>query len=190
MVKNFGGNRAKKQARKFVTAGASATVIRTRFSEDNDELYACCSKHFGNGMCEVKCIDGKTRLCIIRKKFKGRRKRDNNVVIGTWILVGIRSYEVLQNGKQEKCDLLEVYNDNNKEQLLKHSPQLPWNLFRGITSEEDPLLQDPESIGASIKFQHTNNTETLPSSNMTEPLGNNVEGDDRSDEDIINLDDI
>ena len=70
-------------------------------------------------MCEVMCNDEKQRLCIIRNKFRGRSKRDNNVVSGAWIMVGIRSWELLKDGSKQKCDLLEVYNDSEKEQLKK-----------------------------------------------------------------------
>ena len=42
----------------------------------------------GGTNCEVLCIDGKTRQCIIRNKFCGKGKRDNWLTRGKWILVG------------------------------------------------------------------------------------------------------
>ena len=36
-----------------------------------------------------------TRLCIFRKKFKGRSKRDNMVSMGTVVLIGVRNWEVI-----------------------------------------------------------------------------------------------
>ena len=97
MVKNHGGNKAKKQGRKF--ANASQTLAATRLSQDPDELYACCSKIFGNGKIGVQCHDGKERICIIRNKFRGRGKRGNTVQIGSWLLVGRRSFEKAREGE-------------------------------------------------------------------------------------------
>ena len=105
MVKNHGGNKAKKQGRKF--ANASQTLAATRLSQDPDELYACCSKIFGNGKIGVQCHDGKERICIIRNKFRGRGKRGNTVQIGSWLLVGRRSFEKASENKKENTDLRE-----------------------------------------------------------------------------------
>ena len=38
-------------------------------------------------------------------------------------MVGVREWEVVREGKKPKCDLLEVYNDNEKEQLIKRCKQ-------------------------------------------------------------------
>jgi hypothetical protein len=59
-------------------------------------------------------------MCIIRNKFRGRGKRDNTVALGTWVMVGIRSWESNSgDNNTQKCDLLEVYNDGEKEKLKK-----------------------------------------------------------------------
>jgi hypothetical protein len=66
------------------------------------------------------CKDGKKRLCIIRGKFRGRGKRDNTLSNGKWVLVGGRDFEAEKTGEGknlEKCDLLEVYSDLDKERL-------------------------------------------------------------------------
>jgi hypothetical protein len=66
------------------------------------------------------CKDGKKRLCIIRGKFRGRGKRDNIITNGKWVLVGGREFESTKSGEGkdlEKCDLLEVYSDLDKERL-------------------------------------------------------------------------
>lgn len=118
MVKNTkGGSGAKKMGRKFGGGGGSSTNRVLRLAVDEDEMYAVVTKIFGNGMCEVMCNDSKTRLCIIRNKFRGRGKRDNNVVLGAWIMVGIRSWESGSDAKAQKCDLLEVYNEGEKQKL-------------------------------------------------------------------------
>lgn len=134
MVKNVnGGSKAKGQARKFVTAPAKSTL---RISHDELEIYAQVTKTLGNGMCHVICIDGETRLCHIRGKFRGRGKRDNLVGNGTWLLVGLREWELnstKKEGKLENCDLLEVYNGLDV-QRLKDTVNENWGVFSSESS--------------------------------------------------------
>ena len=132
MVKNVtGGSRTKGQARKFM-GRPSANKLRT--SECDEELYAKVTSIFGNGMCEVFCVDGSTRLCHIRGKFKGRGKRDNFIARDTIILAGKREWESDEikyvNGKKKlpNCDLLEVYKDNDVDRL-KNTEKKIYNLF-------------------------------------------------------------
>tara|TARA_B100000508_G_C11452494_1_gene274907 strand:+ start:326 stop:889 length:564 start_codon:yes stop_codon:yes gene_type:complete len=126
MVRNsYGGNRAKKQARKNNTGNGgnySNNKLRLPNEDEPDEKFAIVTKILGNGQLEVQCIDNKIRICIIRNKFKGKGKQDNNIKLNTWLLVGVRSWEVVSVNKKgelkkEKCDLLEIYNDNDKEKL-------------------------------------------------------------------------
>lgn len=132
MVKNtFGGSKAKGQARKFANASSKQTkALRLANSDDDSEMYAQVTKYCGNGMCHVLCIDQKTRLCHIRGKFRGRGKKDNMVLNGSWVLVGLRDWESEKKAgdKLENCDLLEVYNDHDKERL-KNSEKKNWSLF-------------------------------------------------------------
>ena len=139
-----GGSGHKRQARKHTTGGYQNN--RTRFSEDPLEMYAVCTKLYGQGNIEVMCHDGSNRLCVIRKKFKGRGKRDNNIILGTWLLVGKREFEVRAAGKKEKCDLLEVYRDNDKVNLQQHESDIPWSILKsqapeGTEQEEDDVFQ-------------------------------------------------
>jgi len=130
MVKNTtGGSKTKGQARKFVTAKASNSL---RISQDDSEMYAQVTKMLGGAMCHVLCIDDKTRLCHIRGKFRGRGKRDNFVSNGSWLLVGLREWEAgkeSSTGKLENCDLLEVYNDYDKERLKSTVTSVNWSCF-------------------------------------------------------------
>ena len=133
MVKNkAGGNRAKRQGRKFV--GTFNSKLRVAIEEG--EIYAVVTKLLGNAMIDVLCIDGTQRICIIRNKFRGRGKRDNCVAIGTWLLIGKRDWEIVDGNKKEKCDLLEVYTLNDVEQLKK----LPnnWKVLTSVTEKEEP----------------------------------------------------
>lgn len=139
MVKNSGGNKTKGLGRKFLNAAPA----KTRFSQDPDEIYACCSKMHGPS-CDVLCIDGKTRLCSIANKFKGRNKHQCLIAIGTWLLIGRRSYETVKENKKENCDLLEVYSDNDKRTLQQHESDKNWSILASVkaiqtSSEADDL---------------------------------------------------
>lgn len=130
MVKNtFGGNKHKGQARKLVVSNKQSS--RLRIAEEEGEIYAQVTKMLGNGMCQVICIDEQPRLCFIRGKFKGRGKRDNTLKTGTWILIGLREWNMDKVSTQadlQKCDLLEVYTDLDKERLKK-TVKCKWSLF-------------------------------------------------------------
>ena len=144
MPKNTkGGSGHKSLASKdCYTAKANA---RTRISEDEYELYGQVKSMTGNGMCIVFCQDAKFRLCIIRGKFKGKGKRDNIINAGSWGLVGLRDFEPEHevgiidpgtlSGKQkeknklDKCDLLELYTEKDKNYLKSEIKMPCWSLF-------------------------------------------------------------
>ena len=129
MVKNTGGNKTKGQARKFIQSENKKESKTLRESEDELEIYAQVEKVLGNGMYNVICIDGKNRLCHSAGKFRGRNKKDNFVSLGTWLLIGLRAYEAGRSKtKLENCDLLEVYNDIEKEKL-KTTVNQDWSVF-------------------------------------------------------------
>ena len=71
----------------------------------------------GNNMCEVVCIDGKDRQCVIRGKFSGRGKRQNKLSKGIWVLVGLRDWEV---SSKKRCDWLEVYSESDRNKIMKN----------------------------------------------------------------------
>ena len=119
MVKNkTGGSRHKKQARKNVNAPVSSKL---RLANEEGEIYAKVIKLCGNGMADVLCNDKVVRLLIIRKKFKGRHKRDNTIAANTLLLVGRRLWEVVAEKKKQKVDLLCVYSMSQIEQLKKRA---------------------------------------------------------------------
>jgi len=127
MVRNTkGGNKGKKIKR-------CRTLVsnKIRLAQEGEQ-YARVTKTFGHGMGEIICNDGITRLLIIRKKFKGRNKRDNNIVIHSIILVGTREWEVVARNKKQKADLLFVYSKDNIVQLKKKT-----NINRIIFGEEE-----------------------------------------------------
>ena len=142
MVKNFGGNKSKRGARKYLT---TSQTRNTRKAELEGETYAMIKNIYGNGRAEILCIDGISRILIIRKKVKGRNKRENNVSKGVWVLAGKRQWEVRDINTKEVCDLLEVY-DTNDIDFLKNSVDMDWSIF-SIQKDEDT-----DDIGEEVTF--------------------------------------
>jgi initiation factor 1A len=140
MVKNtHGGSGHKKFGRKF--ANQNSGNSRLRVSENEFEMYAIVMKMCGNNMVHVHCLDNVMRLCYIRGKFTGRRKRDNMVVVGGWVMVGLREYDdtpttasSAAKTKLAGCDLLEVYSSSEKEQLKSNVDEKWINLMSHDTS--------------------------------------------------------
>jgi len=113
MVKNTkGGKGAKSLARKMVFADTREKKY-IRLPTCSLEQFAVTTKMYGN-MCQVTTNGGESYKCVIRGKFSGRKKRQSFVAVGKIILVGFRDFEA-PNFKF--CDLLEVYDDNEIQQL-------------------------------------------------------------------------
>jgi hypothetical protein len=135
MVKNnFGGNKAKGFARKNQTSKKGGEL---RTSQDELEIYAQVTKIYGGTMCQVITLDGTEMMCHIRGKFRGRGKRDNYIGNGIWMLVGLREWEDIENKKDNKsnkgkllnCDVIEVYNDSDKNNLKNTVLTIDWSPF-------------------------------------------------------------
>tara|TARA_Y100001970_G_scaffold294056_1_gene446331 strand:- start:646 stop:1200 length:555 start_codon:yes stop_codon:yes gene_type:complete len=160
MVKNnTGGSKHKKMGRKFVNASSASRPLRLSTCED--EIYAVVSKTLGHGMCNVKDHTEKEYLCIIRNKFKGRGKRDNMINLGTWVLVGARSFESVQEGKKQKCDLLEVYSDAEKNKLKQTGNKIFDKLksndgFGDTTNDEDDFVFSNEAPSEDLFEEEIN----------------------------------
>ena len=198
MVKNkFGGNRHKKMARKNIHTGPIQQ--KTRYSTCPDEIYACCNEIYGGGQIKVICLDGTEMLCFIRNKFRGRGKRDNKVSIGTWLLVGKRSFEtVAKKTKLAKSDLLEVYNDYDKENLEQNVMNVNWNRFKhvGIIDDivkDDGMIEFTENIPDLVEEENGGGDSSKVGEGMADVSGGKVEelsifGELSDDE--IDVDDI
>ena len=137
MVRNNGGNKAKRFASKSNTFDRN-----TRFAIEAGEIYAVVQRMLGNNMCEVLGIDAIVRLCVIRGKFSGRGKRDNRIMKGTWILIGLRDWEITSKDKP-KCDLLEVYSDADKDKLIRNSKE-NFRIFFSVIDDNQEI--DPDHI--------------------------------------------
>jgi hypothetical protein len=120
MVKNTnGGNKSKKFARKHLNE--PERKLRYKSKKEADEQYGFVIKMCGGDICHVLCEDGNKRICVIRKKFRGRGKRDNELSPYVIVLIGVRSWEVRVDGKLQKSDLLHVYSHSEKEKLINES---------------------------------------------------------------------
>ena len=188
MVKNTtGGSKAKLQGRKFVNVKATNIL---RISEDPCEIYAQVTKTLGNGMCHVICLDEKTRLCHIRGKFRGRGKRDNFLGRGTWLLIGLREWESSSESKTDKlqnCDLLEVYNDHDKDRL-KNTVRENWSVF----VENDGKNSNVDECDLNLEFTDDRTEEymALLKEQVAKKSSIIMEEDDDEKEVEIDVDDI
>lgn len=118
--------------------GKKVVVAGLRTTDAEDEMFAVVVKMLGNGMCEVSCGDGVNRLCIIRKKFRGRQKHGNIVSVGTTVMVGLRLWEKNEKSGMEKCDLLEVYNESELRKLKQRGALKLGKASRtSVVTEED-----------------------------------------------------
>jgi translation initiation factor 1A len=189
MVKNTqGGSSHKKFGRKFATAKSNN---RLRVSEDEDEVYAIVTKMLGNNMFHCCCIDGLTRLGHIRGKFTGRGKRDNMVMGGKWVLIGIREWDLTSTkakDKMQQCDLLEVYSDTDKHRL-KESVSANWSVLdkNDVSREADDKKDDGFTFGTDADFEREKLIEEMKLE-TTEKISLKMNTEEVEEE--VNVDDI
>jgi hypothetical protein len=142
MVKNStGGNKSKGFARKNLVKRDTAL----RVAKEEGEIYAQAVKILGGSIASVIDIEGNPLRAHIRGKFRGRGKRDNFIGPGTWLLVGLHDWQSSSKpGDIRDCDILEVYNDNDKTRLKNSVTTINWNTFiandsKTITTPEDEV---------------------------------------------------
>lgn len=176
MVKNTkGGKNSKKIARKHITEVSTKTM---RYALEEGEMYGTVVKHFG-GQCQVMTTDGELRLCIVRGKFKGRQRRDNNICLGSWVLVGLRDWEMRSDGKT-KCDLLYVYNDIEKENL-KQNTRVNFSELNKANSETSGIV-----INDDVEFRDDTDKDTYLNELKEENIiiENNIEENNNDNSDV------
>ena len=167
MVKNVNGGKHKNQARKHLNNHEK----KLRLKKEEDEMYACVTVKPGGNKLIVLCLDNVTRLCTIPGKFINKR-RDNTIEKGTWILIGLRNWETAK--ERENCDLLEVYNDNEKMKL-----QNTINENWGIFTPKETVKEDIVFTNEYDEQQEKIHNEIIKSTN---PITLN--------QSVINIDDI
>lgn len=128
MVKNTqGGNKSKGFARKNLTQKTSASL---RVAREEGEIYAQAVKVMGGSIASVIDLDGRPMRGHIRGKFRGRGRRENFIGPGTWLLVGLHSWEGEKKpDDMRNCDILEVYDEADKIQLKNSITWINWNKF-------------------------------------------------------------
>jgi len=185
MVKNFGGKKTKGMARKSLTSRPNNVL---RVSTNEFEKYSQVTKLLGNGMCQVLCDDNITRLCHIRGKFRGRGKRDNFVKTGLLLLVGIREYESEGNGKKlQNCDLLEVYNDQDREKLKQTIKNINWRLLTTNLMTSESMSKSNE-YDLDLEFNEDDDYYELMNKKVDSEIVHNIAFEEEEDE--VNIDDI
>ena len=156
MVKNTkGGNKAKKMGRKFLE---DETTINVRYKKEEEEIYCIVTKILGGENCEVICEDSITRLCVIRGKFRGKKKRNNLIKQGSLILAGRRDWEITNINKRDKCDLLCIYSDNEKNKIIN-------SIDNAVVRK---ILQSDDDTNENINFIqiNDNNIENTEDNNL------------------------
>lgn len=150
MVRNTGGGGAHKRCARKHSAPASNSHQQTRRKEEGEE-YAIVTAMSGGQHCQVMCADEHARTCVIRKKFRGRGKRDNTLALGTWVLVAPRDdWERREPGSTKlcKCDLLEVYSSGERERLLASPGDCDFSAL--VNVRRAALGEDPEDCEISF----------------------------------------
>jgi hypothetical protein len=141
MVRNtHGGNKSKGMARKNLTKRDNAL----RIAEEEGEIYAQAVKVLGGSIASAIDLEGKPLRAHIRGKFRGRGKRDNFIGAGTWLLVGLHSWETDKEKPNtiRNCDILEVYNDSDKTRLKNNVTSVKWDTF---------IINDTKTFGSEGK---------------------------------------
>jgi len=135
------------------------------------------------------CQDEKERRCIIRGKFRSSRgKRDNFISKGSWVLVGVRDW----SSDNQICDLLEVYNENDKIKL-KTVNGINWNKFLSHDMECSNITATNEDES----FQFSTNTaeedeykQLVSDTNQKQLTLHSINEEDEELAQDINIDDI
>jgi hypothetical protein len=164
MVKNTGGNKSKKVARKNVSYTSGTQDVRR--ATDPSEMYAAVIKIYSAQRCSVLGADGNTYQCNVRGKFlKNKRGMGDGLAPGVWILIGFYEWEVRSDGTKN-CDLLEIYTAVEKDKL------------RQLEARHLAVLMKTDG-GADLTFSNFHVS------------GNDSKGEEKGEcEDAVNDDDI
>jgi len=182
MVKNnTGGNKAKGFARKNMVK----RDVALRIAREEGEIYAQAVKIMGGRIASAIDVEGNPLRAHIRGKFSGRGKRDNFIGPGTWLLVGLHDWQTanIKSGGVKDCDILEVYNETDKERLKNSVTSVKWDKF--IANEAKTLCVKNEDDILEFTDEVTQEYEELIASHATT---NNAIITDNGEE--IDVDDI
>lgn len=115
---------------------------QVEFKEESQE-YAVITKTLGNSRFHGDCLDGKTRLCILRNSMNYRKKRgkrrtgNDRVCVGDTVLVSLREYQ------DDKADIILKYS-SDEVISLKNYGELP--VTDDVGQEEEVVRIEPDII--------------------------------------------
>lgn len=133
MGRNQGkGGKNFRKAKNTQTTDKKQIIYKTEGQE-----YALITKMLGNGRCECKCYDGRTRLGVIR----GKMHRRVWISIGDTVLVSLRDFQ------DEKADIIHKYSFEETKTLISY------NEITGHIkiSDDDPTNYD-DDLSCDIDF--------------------------------------
>jgi len=157
MVKNTKGGKGHKSLGRKHQTHSNAFL---RESTDPLEKYGFVNKMYGNGMCEIICIDNEEQLTLIghiRNKFRGRQKRSNMVTQYAIVLVGLRDFETIK----KNCDLIAIYDENQIKQL-KLDPNNKIDLLEKLNPKENINMKSQDN---GFEFGYEKDIESYDISN-------------------------
>lgn len=187
MVKNLGGNKSKGFARKNLVKRDNAL----RVACEEGEIYAQAVKVMGGSIASAIDIDGNPLRAHIRGKFRGRGKRDNFIGPGTWLLVGLHSWEGDKSSKTSEirnCDILEVYSDTDKNRLKSSVTSVNWSKF--VLNDNKTFKDDEAGGSGDIEFTEDITSDYVESIINTNTNLDNVNNIINDDGDFIDVNDI
>jgi len=189
MVKNVhGGSNAKKHASKYTKQPQQRGI---RLAVEDEEIYGIITKKLGNGHMMVLTLDkniGVTVMCHIGGKFKREI-----IKCFSFVLVGKREWQTVSSkASHQMVDLLEVYNDLEKNKLLKING-INWKILSSVDEsvgstiggDDDIEFSNEEKIGLEKLIDSvSNNNDIMP--NIT----SNADACENANTEEYNFDDI
>ncbi len=133
MVRNKGkGGKNFKKAKNYETVDKRQIIYKTEGQE-----YALITKMLGNGRCECKCYDGRTRLGHIRGKMHKRVW----ICIGDTVLVSLREYQ------DDKADIIHKYTSEETKTLISYN-----EITGNIKIDDEDGINDDNASNASCEI--------------------------------------
>jgi translation initiation factor 1A len=133
MVRNKGkGGKNFKKAKNYETVDKRQIIYKTEGQE-----YALITKMLGNGRCECKCYDGRTRLGHIRGKMHKRVW----ICIGDTVLVSLRDYQ------DDKADIIHKYTSEETKTLISYN-----EITGNIKIDDEDGINDDNNSNASCEI--------------------------------------
>jgi hypothetical protein len=179
MVKNTGGNKSKKVARKNVSYNTTTQDVRR--ATDVSEMYASVTKIYSAQRCGVMGADGNSYQCNVRGKFlKNKRGSGEGLAPGVWVLIGFYEWEVRSDGSKN-CDLLEVYTAVEKDKLkqleTRHlavlmkidGTDMTFSNFAAPPKAKDTLAVEGEDDAVISSSDDDNENENAPAPPIEKP---------------------